>query len=196
MGSIVAFLIAQGWASGISTWGVLVATGVADEAGWVDAPGALGSPALLAVASVFLAIEVVADKVAYVDSVSDAIQTLIRPVAGAAIAAEWGSADEQISTELAAVIGGGSATVSHFAKMGLRGALNLSPEPFSNVAISSTEDVAGLTVITLAFSYPWLALAVVLLLLALTIVAIVAAVRLYRRAAERIATLGAKPRAG
>ena len=105
MGSIVAFLIAQGWASGISTWGVLVATGVADEAGWVDAPGALGSPALLAVASVFLAIEVVADKVAYVDSVSDAIQTLIRPVAGAAIAAEWGSADEQISTELAAVIG-------------------------------------------------------------------------------------------
>lgn len=80
--------------------------------------------------------------------------------------------------------------------MGLRGALNLSPEPFSNVAISSTEDVAGLTVITLAFSYPWLALAVVLLLLALTIVAIVAAVRLYRRAAERIATLGAKPRAG
>lgn len=196
MGSIVAFLIAQGWASGISTWGVLVATGVADEAGWVDAPGALGSPALLAVASVFLVIEVVADKVAYVDSVSDAIQTLIRPVAGAAIAAEWGSADEQISTELAAVIGGGSATVSHFAKMGLRGALNLSPEPFSNVAISSTEDVAGLTVITLAFSYPWLALAVVLLLLALTIVAIVAAVRLYRRAAERIATLGAKPRAG
>ena len=196
MGSIVAFLIAQGWASGISTWGVLVATGVADEAGWVDAPGALGSPALLAVASVFLAIEVVADKVAYVDSVSDAIQTLIRPVAGAAIAAEWGSADEQISTELAAVIGGGSATVSHFAKMGLRGALNLSPEPFSNVAISSTEDVAGLTVITLAFSYPWLALAVVLLLLALTIAAIVAAVRLYRRAAERIATLGAKPRAG
>lgn len=196
MGSIVAFLIAQGWASGISTWGVLVATGVADETGWVDAPGALGSPALLAVASVFLVIEVVADKVAYVDSVSDAIQTLIRPVAGAAIAAEWGSADEQISTELAAVIGGGSATVSHFAKMGLRGALNLSPEPFSNVAISSTEDVAGLTVITLAFSYPWLALAVVLLLLALTIVAIVAAVRLYRRAAERIATLGAKPRAG
>lgn len=196
MGSIVAFLIAQGWASGISTWGVLVATGVADEAGWVDAPGALGSPALLAVASVFLVIEVVADKVAYVDSVSDAIQTLIRPVAGAAIAAEWGSADEQISTELAAVIGGGSATVSHFAKMGLRGALNLSPEPFSNVAISSTEDVAGLTVITLAFSYPWLALAVVLLLLALTIAAIVAAVRLYRRAAERIATLGAKPRAG
>lgn len=196
MGSIVAFLIAQGWASGISTWGVLVATGVADEAGWVDAPGALGSPALLAVASVFLVIEVVADKVAYVDSVSDAIQTLIRPVAGAAIAAEWGSADEQISTELAAVIGGGSATVSHFAKMGLRGALNLSPEPFSNVAISSTEDVAGLTVITLAFSYPWLALAVVLLLLALTIAAIVAAVRLYRRAAERIATLGTKPRAG
>lgn len=196
MGSIVAFLIAQGWASGISTWGVLVATGVADEAGWVDAPGALGSPALLAVASVFLAIEVVADKVAYVDSVSDAIQTLIRPVAGAAIAAEWGSADEQISTELAAVIGGGSATVSHFAKMGLRGALNLSPEPFSNVAISSTEDVAGLTVITLAFSYPWLALAVVLLLLALTIVAIVVAVHLYRRAAERIATLGTKPRAG
>ena len=196
MGSIVAFLIAQGWASGISTWGVLVATGVADEAGWVDAPGALGSPALLAVASVFLVIEVVADKVAYVDSVSDAIQTLIRPVAGAAIAAEWGSADEQISTELAAVIGGGSATVSHFAKMGLRGALNLSPEPFSNVAISSTEDVAGLTVITLAFSYPWLALAVVLPLLALTIVAIVVAVHLYRRAAERIATLGAKPRAG
>ncbi len=184
MASAAAFLIAQGWASGISVWGVLVATGVSHQAGWVDAPGYLGSPLVLAVSTILLLIELVADKVAYLDSASDTIQTLIRPVVGTAIAAEWGSADDQISTELAALLGGTSTTVSHFAKAGLRAVVNLSPEPFSNVVISSAEDVTGLTVIGLAFGHPWAALIVALsafgAMLILFVVAIVLARRAYR----------------
>lgn len=184
MATAAAFLIAQGWASGISVWGVLVATGVSDQAGWIDAPGYLGSPLLLAVASVLLVLEVVADKVAYIDSASDTVQTLIRPVVGTAIAAQWGSADDQISTELAALLGGSSTTASHLAKSGLRAVVNMSPEPFSNVAISSTEDVLGLTVISLAFGHPWAALIIALsaftAMLILFVVAILVARRAYR----------------
>lgn len=182
MATAVAFLIAQGWASGISVWGVLVATGVSNQAGWVDAPGYLGSPLLLAASSILLLIEVVADKVAYIDSASDTIQTLVRPVVGTAIAAQWGSSDDQISTELAALLGGTSTTASHLAKSGLRAVVNMSPEPLSNVVISSAEDVTGLTVIGLAFGHPWAALIVALSGFAAMVILLVVAVFLARRA--------------
>jgi predicted permease len=175
-------LIAQGWASGISVWGVIVATGISDRVGWIDAPGYLASPLVLLAATVLLLIEIFADKVAYVDSASDAVQTMVRPVVGAVIAAQWGSAEDQISTELAALLGGTSTAVSHLTKTGLRAAVNLSPEPFSNVAISATEDALALTVIGLAFSHPWAALTIALSALAAMLILIVVAVLVARRA--------------
>ncbi|HEX2497625.1 MAG TPA: DUF4126 domain-containing protein, partial [Actinomycetes bacterium] len=51
-----------------------------------------------------------------------------------------------------------------------------SPEPVSNVATSLTEDISVAGVVTLAAFYPWLALAVALLLFAigLTVVIVLA----------------------
>ena len=186
MGSAVAFLIAQGWASGISVWGVLVATGFSDKVGWIDAPGYLGSTTVLVVASVLLLIELVADKIAYLDSASATIQTLVRPVVGAAIASEYGGAGDELSTEVAALIGGGSTTVSHFLKAGIRAVVNLSPEPLSNFGISTAEDFAGATVISLAFAAPWVALFVALGLFAFSVLALVLVIVLVRRAVRKL----------
>ena len=196
MGSAVAFLIAQGWASGISVWGVLVATGFSDKVGWIDAPGYLGSTTLLVVASVLLLVELVADKVAYLDSASDTIQTLVRPVVGAAIAAEYGSAGDDLSTEVAALIGGGSTTASHLVKSGIRAVVNLSPEPASNVVISTAEDFAGATVISLAFAAPWIALAVALGLFACSIGLLVLVIVLVRRAVRKLSRYEPPPPSG
>lgn len=196
MGTAVAFLIAQGWASGISVWGVLVATGIADRVGWVDAPGYLGSTTVFVLACVLLLIEVIADKVAFLDSASDTIQTLIRPVVGAAIASQYGGAGDELSAEVAAMVGGSTTMVSHLMKAGIRAVVNVSPEPVSNVLISSGEDVAGATVIGLAFHHPWVALILALSLFLLSVLLLLLAIRLVRRAIARLARYEPPPPSG
>jgi hypothetical protein len=112
----------------------------------------------------------VADKIPGVDSLWDGIQTFIRIPAGAALAAGvFGGLDSAAWTTAAAILGGSLAATSHFTKAGTRAAANTSPEPFSNVALSVAEDVAVGGLLWLVMAYPWLAAAVVgvLVLLAL-----------------------------
>jgi hypothetical protein len=115
-------------------------------------------------------VEFVADKIPGVDSLWDGIQTFIRIPAGAALAAGvFGGLDSAAWTTAAAILGGSLAATSHFTKAGTRAAANTSPEPFSNVALSVAEDVAVGGLLWLVMAYPWLAAAVVgvLVLLAL-----------------------------
>lgn len=186
MATAVAFLIAQGWASGISVWGVLVVTGIADRTGLTDAPGLLGSGWVLAGASVLLAIELVADKIPYVDSTSDVLQTIVRPAVGAVIGAEWGSVDEDVTASLGAAIGGGSAAISHAVKMSLRAAINASPEPGSNIAVSSIENAALAGVVALAYDHPVEAAILAGLLLLASLILLVIVVRWVRRGLARL----------
>ena len=154
MEGAVAFLVAQGWASGLSAWAVLVITGVADRVGYIDAPGLLGSPWVLAGASVLLVVEFFADKVSYVDSVSDTAQTLVRPLVAAGVGAEWAQAGPHLNPWAGAALAGGVAVLSHGTKMGLRAAINASPEPVTNVVASSTEDAALAGVVAFSFHHP------------------------------------------
>ena len=57
--------------------------------------------------------------------------------------------------------GAGVALTSHLVKAGSRALLNTSPEPVSNWTASVTEDVAVVGGLALAFSHPWIALALV-----------------------------------
>jgi hypothetical protein len=106
-------------------------------------------------------IEFVADKVPWVDSIWDAIHTVIRPVGGAVIAvATLGDASPAVEG-LVALLGGTLAASTHFTKAGTRAVANASPEPFSNWILSLGEDVFVIGLGILALKYPVAAAVVV-----------------------------------
>ncbi len=170
---LVALAAVLGFASGIRLYAVLLIVGLVGYAGWVDLPSGLSilqHPFVLIAAGLMFMIEFVADKIPGVDTLWDGIQTFIRIPAGAALAAGvFGAMDSAAWTTAAAILGGSLAATSHFTKAGARAAANTSPEPFSNVALSVAEDVAVGGLLWLVMTYPWIAAAVVgvLVLLAL-----------------------------
>jgi hypothetical protein len=170
---LVALAAVLGFASGIRLYAVLLIVGLVGYAGWVTLPPGLAvlqHPYVLSAAGLMFLVEFVADKIPGVDSLWDGIQTFIRIPAGAALAAGvFGGLDSTAWTTAAAILGGTLAATSHFAKAGTRAAANTSPEPFSNVALSVTEDLTVGGLLWLVLTYPWVAAAIVgvLVLLAL-----------------------------
>ena len=73
-------------------------------------------------------------------------------------------------------------SASHSAKAGARATINLSPEPFSNIAVSAGEDVVTFGLLAAALASPELAVAVFVILVIGTIMLLVAVRRLLRRA--------------
>lgn len=157
---------AGGWASGINAWATVFVLGVLGRfAGVEGIPPGFQRTDVLVLVGVLTAVEVVADKIPYVDSVWDGISTVIRPLAGALIGALFAGATGDLGTVLLAAVGGITALVSHLTKAGLRLAINTSPEPVTNVAASLSGDVAVTGVATLIAVAPVAAAVVAGLLL-------------------------------
>lgn len=164
---------ASGWASGINAWATVLVLGVLGRfAGVEGIPAGFQRTDVLIVVGILCAIEVVADKIPYVDSTWDAISTVIRPLAGAAIGAVYAGATGDLATITLAAVGGVTALVSHLTKSGIRLAVNTSPEPFTNVAASSVGDVAVTGVATLVALAPVVAAVVAAVLMAIGLVAL------------------------
>ena len=117
-------------------------------------------------AGFFYAMEFVADKIPYIDSTWDAISTAIRPTAGAVVGVLLAGQADSLNGAVAAVVGGGTALLSHSVKAGARLAINASPEPLSNIGASLTEDAAVLAVVWFAIDHPRAAAAIAAVLLA------------------------------
>lgn len=173
---LVALAAVLGFASGIRLYAVLLVVGLVGYAGWVELPAGLqvlAHPWVIGAATLMFAVEFFADKLPLVDSIWDAVHTFIRIPAGAALAAAVfgfdGGADGAAWATAMAIVGGSLAATGHFAKAGTRAALNASPEPVSNAAASTAEDVLVGGLLALAFAYPWAALALVALLVALAL---------------------------
>lgn len=171
---LVALAAVLGFASGIRLYAVLLVTGLVGYAGWVELPPALhvlSHPLALAASGLMFVVEFLADKVPAVDSLWDAVHSFIRIPAGAALAAAvfggQGFENSAVWATVAAIVGGSLAASSHLTKAGTRAAVNTSPEPFSNIAVSSAEDVAVGGLLWLVFAHPIVALAIVLVLLAI-----------------------------
>ena len=133
----------------------------------------------------------VADKVPYVDSIWDAAHTVIRPAVGATIGYLLGHENSDLTAALFAATGGFSALASHLVKSGVRAGVNTSPEPVSNVAVSTAEDVTVAGVIALAVANAWLAAGVAAVLLISGLALAVALVRRLRRLKRRYDEWGA-----
>jgi len=151
------------WLAGIRVYLTVFGVGLAGVFGWLDLPQALQaaqSPWVLGVSGMLAAGEFFADKIPGVDSVSDLLHTLLRVPAGAFLAAATMSPDGALGAGMLAT-GAGVALTSHLVKSGSRALLNTSPEPVSNWTASVAEDAVVVGGLALAFSYPWIALALV-----------------------------------
>jgi Domain of unknown function (DUF4126) len=157
--------IANGWASGISAYGVLLIAGVLGRVGYADTPHALQRTDVMIFVGVLLAFEFVADKIPYVDSIWDSVHTVIRPtiaaILGVLIANDASTLDQAVAASTSSV----TALLSHLAKGGFRLAINTSPEPVTNIGTSFAEDGAVIGVTVLAWQMPWLAASIALTLL-------------------------------
>ena len=88
--------IASAWSAGISMYGVAALLGIAGRLGWTDSPEVLQSAWVITIATALFALEFVIDKIPVADSVWDAVHTVLRPAAGAALALSAdGSVDQR-----------------------------------------------------------------------------------------------------
>ena len=177
----LALTFSSGWASGINAYLVVLVLGIADRiGGFAQIPDELGSWEVLAVAAAMYAFEFVADKVPYVDSAWDVISTVIRPAVGGTIGVLLTGDSTEISGLLGGTVGGVSALASHTVKAGTRLAVNTSPEPASNIAISIGEDVVVLALVWFAIEHPYIAAGIAGMLLLIGLVVLYFAIRLIR----------------
>lgn len=162
---LLALAAALGWASGFRLYAAVFLTGAAGYMGWVELPAGLQilqHPAVLLASGFMVFVEFFADKIPFVDSVWDAVHTVIRIPAGAALAAGALGAGGEAMAWVAAILGGSLAATSHATKMTTRAAVNTSPEPFSNVLVSLAEDGLVVFMLWLSATHP-VAFAVVLI---------------------------------
>ncbi|CAM3899670.1 DUF4126 domain-containing protein [Roseateles saccharophilus] len=159
---LLALAAALGWASGLRLYLTVLLVGIAGHWGWITLPPGLqvlASPLVMGCAAVLALIEFLADKIPLVDSAWDALHTLIRIPAGAALVAGlvsgWAGDHGEAWTAMAALLGGGLAATAHAAKASTRAAANTSPEPFSNIGLSLMGDVAVPTMLWLAWAHPF-----------------------------------------
>lgn len=123
------------------------------------------------------------DKLAWDDTIWDGIHSFIRPVGGALVAmavVDAGDPGWQIAAFLA---GGGAALLGHGAKAGTRALVNASPEPFSNVAVSTAEDVLTAGGIWLVLANPVAAVIIALVMLGTSVALLLFSWRMLKRLA-------------
>lgn len=190
----IATLVGTGWASGVNLYGTVLLLGIFGRLEVAAVPDLLESWPVMAAAAVFYVVELVADKVPYLDNAWDVVHTAIRPL-GAAVVGGILAGEVDVSTITGAMTSGGMALGSHATKAGARVALNASPEPVSNTIVSLSEDgiVAGM--VWLAIEYPLVAGIAAVVLLVGGILVLVALWRVVRRGWQRLRS-SRRPSAG
>jgi hypothetical protein len=157
--------------SGLNLYLTVLVAGVAIQQQWItllpqyEQLHILAHPAIIAVAGVLYLLQFFADKVPWIDSLWDSVHTLIRPIGGAMLAVRVLGNPDPVYDMLIALLAGGVTLIAHSVKAGTRLVANHSPEPFSNIALSVTEDIAVIGGLALINYDPVLALTVFSILL-------------------------------
>src|SRR5258708_6836534 len=132
------------FAAGINLYATVAILGLASRYGWVALPPqyqVFDNNWIIGAALVLYVVEFIADKIPWVDSVWDAVHTVIRPVGGALIAVATLGEKSPATGTMGALLGGALAASTPFGKRGTRVLANTSPEPFSNWILSLSEDL-------------------------------------------------------
>ena len=172
--------------SGWRLYLTILATGVAMHFGWLPLPEhlqalqILATPWVMGVAAIGTIAEFLADKIAWVDSIWDSVHSIVRPLGGALLALALVDSADPAWQVIAFILGGGGALISHSAKATTRAVVNISPEPYSNAAVSTGEDVATTGLLALVIAFPSVAIVIALLLLIAAVLVIIALRKLLR----------------
>lgn len=165
---ILGLALGAAWTSGINLYATVAVLGLLQRFELARLPGGLdvlANPWVIGVAVFLYAVEFVADKVPYVDSVWDAVHTFIRVPAGAIIALSATAELDPALRVVALLVGGGLALSTHGTKATMRAAANTSPEPLTNWTLSLVEDVFAVGAIVLAVLHPVVILVVIFIFL-------------------------------
>lgn len=191
---IMAILGVAGSVSLLAGWRLylsIFATGLAMRLGAIPLPehlhslDVLANPWVMGIAGAAAVAEFFADKVMWLDSIWDAVHTLVRPIGGALLALAIVDPSDPATQVIAFLLGGGASLAAHAGKAGARAVVNTSPEPVSNIAVSTAEDVVTAGLLYTAYEYPYLAGGIALVLLALVAALLVAARRVIRKLFRR-----------
>lgn len=181
--------LGAGFSSGLNLYATIATLGFLQRYHIIHLPSSLqvlAHPWVLGIAIALYVIEFLADKIPYVDTVWDAVHTLIRPPAAALLAY---SATLDAPPEWrwsAALLAGGVALTSHGTKASTRAAVNTSPEPFSNWLLSLGEDALAVWLTWMATAHPTATIVIVILLVALAAFLLFHLFRFLRRSLQRL----------
>jgi hypothetical protein len=181
--------LGAGFSSGLNLYATIATLGLLQRFGVIHLPASLqvlSHPWVLGIAIALYLIEFFADKIPYVDTVWDAIHTVIRPPAAALLAYSAAGGAPPEWRWGAALLAGGVALTSHGTKASARAAVNASPEPFSNWTLSFGEDALAVWLTWMATVHPRATIVVVALLIALAVFLLFHLFRFLRRALQRL----------
>jgi hypothetical protein len=187
--NITALVIAASFAAGLNIYATVLTLGLLARLQWVALPpglDSLGHTWVLVVCGAMFAIEFVADKIPGFDVVWNALHTVVRVPVAALVAYH---ASSQLSPQLqimATALGAAVALATHGSKTALRAAVTPSPEPVSNIALSTTEDVAAVGLTWFATHHPFIAASVALVLLVAALLAARALLRAIQRPLRKL----------
>ena len=188
----LAIAMGSSWVSGIRLYAAVATLGLLGRFAHLSLPGELNILTnwwVIGIASVLFVIEFFADKIAYVDSVWDVVHTFIRIPAGAVLAAAaFGDFDRSVQV-IALLLGGGLAFSAHATKASARAAINLSPEPASNIVVSLVEDFVALVSMVLAYVLPVVLIVLLLIFVLASIFILPKIVRVLRGTVRKVASV-------
>lgn len=174
------------YAAGLNLYATVGIVGLAARLGWIGPlPGSLiglSSWWVITIALTLTVIEFVASLIPAVASAWDTMHSLIRPPAAAALAAATAWHGDPAFVLIAALVGGTLAVTTHTTKLGLRYAVDMSPEPISNGVTSTVELGLVATIVLAVWEHPYITLAFALSALCL----LIALVRLIWRTLRQV----------
>lgn len=154
------------YTAGLNLYATIGIVGLAGRLGWIGPlPGSLSGLTswwVIGVALTLAAIEFFASLVPAVASLWDSIHSFVRPPAAAALAAATAWHGDPAFVLVAALLGGGLGITTHTTKLGLRYAVDASPEPVSNGVMSISELGVVTAIMVAIWNHPFITLAVAL----------------------------------
>jgi hypothetical protein len=182
--NITALVIAASFAAGLNIYATVLTLGILARTQWVALPpglDSLGHTWVIVVCAIMFGIEFIADKIPGFDLIWNALHTMVRIPLAALVAYHASSQLTPQMQVLATALGAAIALATHGSKTALRVAVTPSPEPVSNIALSTTEDAVAVGLTWFATHHPVIAATIALVFL----VGAAAAARALLRAIQR-----------
>jgi len=187
--NITALVIAASFAAGLNIYATVLTLGILARTQWVALPpglDSLGHTWVLVVCAIMFAMEFVADKIPGFDMVWNVLHTFIRVPIAALVAYHASSQLTPQMQLLATTLGAAIALAAHSSKTAVRAAVTPSPEPMSNIALSTTEDAAAIGLTWFATHHPVIAASIALICLSAAVLAARALLRAIQKPLRKL----------